>query len=343
MRAVRVPRITELDLPPDVFAVVMATGIVAVAAQDHAYSLIADALGVLAGAAFVVLLAGLAIRVLARPSSAFGQVRDPDVALRLFTFVAACAVLGVRLTSHPAVLWVLGAAAAAAWLILVPLSVRDIRSRPPAELRDHAHGAWLLVSVATAGLATTAADLAIASGWSGLVVVSVVAWVLAIVTYIAVTGLIGWRALTAPFVPDRVTPDSWILMGAVAIMTLAGDHLLAAARALGSWAWLADVTSPVTVAMWVLASLWIPVLLYAEVWRVDRRTGSLHFAGVWWSAVFPLGMYATATQGLGQQHDLPSLATVSLVFFWNALTVWLLVAVGGLASLGKRLRSAGPA
>lgn len=84
-------------------------------------------------------------------------------------------------------------------------------------------------------------------------------------------------------------------MGALAIGTLAGEQLLASLRALGTTPWLLDVAQLATVALWVLASLWSPVLLYVEVWHVERSRGSLHFAGVWWSGVFPLGMYSSAT------------------------------------------------
>jgi tellurite resistance protein TehA-like permease len=333
-------RLTDLDLPPDVFAVVMATGIVSVAARDHAYSRLGTSLAAVAGAVFVVLVVGLVIRVIARPRSAFGEVRDPDVAFRLFTFVAACTVLGVRFDDHLAVVWLLGAAALAAWLLLTPLALRDARSRPRAQLRDHAHGAWLLPSVATAGLAITAADLATSGRWPPLVVGAALAWVLAITAYGAVTWLVAWRSVAAGFAPEQVTPDSWILMGALAITTLAGDHLLAAARSAGAAQWLIDSARPLTIATWVLSSLWIPFLLYAELWRVDQRAGSVHYAGVWWSAVFPLGMYSSATAATAGEFQLPSLRTISLVFFWVAFTVWVLVAVGAIHFAVARRRAA---
>jgi tellurite resistance protein TehA-like permease len=337
---VAVRRLTELDLPPDVFAVVMATGIVSVAANDHSYPRLSVPLAWVAAAAFVVLVAGLAVRVVARPTSAFGEVRDPDVAFRLFTFVAACAVLGVRLDARPVVVWVLGAAALAAWVLLTPLALSDVCSRPRSQLRDHAHGAWLLPSVATAGLAITAADVALHSRWPSLTLVAAFAWLLAVAAYLAVAWLIMWRSVAAGFAPEQVTPDSWILMGALAIATVAGDHVHAAARTLGSLHWLADAARPVTLATWVLSSLWIPFLLYAELWRVDQRAGSLHYAGVWWSAVFPLGMYSSATAATAAQFGLRSLRTVSLVFFWIAGTVWLLVAVGGIHVALTRRRAA---
>jgi tellurite resistance protein TehA-like permease len=321
-------RIVDLDLPPDVSAVVMATGIVAVAAQDHGYRHIDLALGALASLGFVLLTAGLGLRIAARLSTVAAQARDPDVALRMFTFVAAAAVLGVRWFENPAVVTLLGVLGTLGWLVLVPLAVRDVRSRPRAELRDHVHGAWLLPSVATAGLATTAADLAVIDHAAALDVVGALLWLGAIGIYVAVTWLVAWRSLAGPFGPDDVTPDSWILMGALAISALAGAHVLAASDALASLAWLADAMRPATLVVWVAASLWIPALLYAEVWRVDRRAGSLHFQGVWWSAVFPLGMYAAATAATGTELHMHALRTISLVFFWVAATVWSLVAVG---------------
>jgi tellurite resistance protein TehA-like permease len=268
------------------------------------------------------------MRILARPRVIAGQARDPDVALRMFTFVAAAAVLGVRWLNHPAVVALLGTLSAVGWVVLVPLAVRDVRSRPRAELRDHAHGAWLLPSVATAGLATTAADLSLIDAMSWLDVVAALLWLAAIAIYVAVTWLVAWRSLVRPFVPDQVTPDSWILMGALAISALAGAHVLAASDAFTSLAWLADAMRPATLVVWIVASLWIPALLYAEVWRVDQRTGSLRFHGVWWSAVFPLGMYAAATAATSERLHMHALRTISLVFFWIAATVWLLVAVG---------------
>jgi tellurite resistance protein TehA-like permease len=321
-------RLTETDLPPDVFAIVMATGIVSVAARGHAYPRIGEPLAALATVVFVLLAAGLVVRVAARPGSAIGEIRDPDVALRMFTSVAACTVLGVRFIGEPAVVALLGILALLGWLILAPLAIADVRSRPRTDLRDHAHGAWLLPSVATAGLATTAADLAMDDRSAALLDTAAVAWVVGIGVYCAVTWLIAWRALAAPFQPDAVTPDSWILMGALAIATLAGDHLLAAADALSGFRWLADAVRPVTLVTWILASLWIPILLYAEVWRIDQRPGSLRYTRVWWSAVFPVGMYSAATEATSQQLHMPSLATISLVMFWIAFAVWLVVALG---------------
>lgn len=336
--------LTRVDLPPDVFAVVMATAIVSISADDHGYPSLSVPLGVLAVMTFALLSGGLALRITDRPGSALGELRDPDVTLRLFTSVASCAVLGMRFNNHPVAVWLLGTVALVAWLLLVPLAARDVRARTRADLRDHAHGAWLLPSVATSGLAGTAANLAVHSRLSTLAVLGAVGWVLSIVFYLVATWLIVWRALAVPFLPDEVTPDSWILMGALAIATLAGGHLLSAADSLGGLEWLSDIARPLMLGTWVAASLWIPVLLCAAIWRVDQRAGSLRYAGVWWSAVFPLGMYSAATAETSGALRMHPLATVSLVFFWLAFAAWLLVAIGGvhLAWASSRRAGRGP-
>jgi tellurite resistance protein TehA-like permease len=333
-------RLTRLDLPPDAFAVVMATGIVSVAARQHHYLRIGDALEVVAVAMFVTLAAGLVLRVGARFGSAVREIQDPDVALRMFTACAACAVLGVRFQDSPVALDVLGVLAAASWLFLVPLAIRDVRRRPRADLRDHAHGAWLLPSVATCGLAITAVDVGRHGTAGALLWLSAALWLLGLCIYGAVTWLIAWRSVAAPFRPELVTPDSWILLGALAIATLASARLLNAARDIHFDAWLIDVMHPATLVLWWLASAWAPLLLYAEVWRLDQEAGSLHYAGVWWSAVFPLGMYSSATASSSVALDIHAMATVSLVVFWVAFTVWLVVAMGWLHRAARRIRGA---
>ncbi len=226
--------------------------------------------------AFVVLFAGLGLRLLTQPRASFRLAGRLDIALRLFTFVAACAVLGPRFVAHPGALWLLAIAVTGAWLILFPLFVVDVRSRPLAEIRKHAHGAWLLVSVATARLAITAADLTDRTTWPGWLVLAAVAWILAVLLYVLITALIVRRA-AARLAPEEVTPDSWILMGAPAVAALAGAHLRAALISQRSATGWADATRPAIFVLWVLASLWIPVLVYAQMWRMDHRPVSVQF------------------------------------------------------------------
>ena len=285
----------------------MATGIVSIAAADHGLHTISDILIVLAAVALPVLI------VLVASAWRSFDLRDPDVSLGLFTYVAACAVVGARLAEHRIVLWVLAGMALQGWLSLVPLAVRGMWRHRWTGLRDRAHGGWELASVATSGLAIVSADL-------DIVFWAVVFWVLAICIYLLMTGLIVWRV-------DLSQPDSWILMGGAAIATLAGDHLHHALLP-GPFA---DGVRAVTIVTWVVATVWIPPLVYVGLRR---------FAGIGWPTVFPLGMYSSATYAMAVETGWGWFATISLVFCWIALVAWLIVAIGLLLRF-RRSRAAG--
>jgi tellurite resistance protein TehA-like permease len=316
------------DSSPDVFAVVMATGVVSMAAARHHYRWISLGLQVIAGAAFVLLGLGVAVRVLAHPATVYQWTRVPDVALRMFTFVAACTVLAARWSTSPPWQWLLTGLALGGWLILAALAGIDLHTRRPEQLRDHAHGAWLLPSVATQGLVISATGVGVRHHLAALVILAAAAWMLGLVIYVVVTGLLVWQALGRPVTPETITPDSWILMGSLAITALAASHLLGAARLLHAPPGTLIAASTAALGSWILACLWIPALLYAEMWRADHLTGSLRYQGAWWSAVFPIGMYSLASSHIASTVGIPALQTVSLIFFWNALVLWTLVATG---------------
>ena len=328
-------RLADIEPTPDVFAAVMATGILSIAARDHGYRGISDTLGVLATLSLAFLIA-LVIMTAAGHRNLRWDLTDPDVTLRLFTFVAACAVLDTRLDSQRVLVRVLGVVALASWVVLLVLNVRNMSAHPWSALRDRARGAWELASVGTSGLAIVATKVARHTSdhwWLGL---AVGVWMVALCIYGLMTWLILWRAVTERQNPVReggaFEPDNWILMGGMAIATLAGDNIHVLAPA-----WLAGPVRAVTVVTWVTATLWIPPLIYFVVHRISQRPNMLHFAGVWWAFVFPLGMYSAASYAMAAEIGQRSLLTVSLVFFWDALAAWLFVVIAGLLLFRRAL------
>jgi tellurite resistance protein TehA-like permease len=271
---------------PDAFAAVMATGIVSIAAEDHGFARISDVLA----AVSVALLAGLVIVAVVRLRPDFDELGVP---IHMLTFVAACAVVGTRMNW-----WPLGIVAVLGWLVVMPLVVRNMWRCRCTGLRDGARGGGELVSVATSGLAIVAADL----GHPG---VAIAVLALAICLYCAMTGLVLWRAVHEPTAPELYQPDVWILMGGAAIATLAGDHIHMAGI---------EQIRPVTMVTWVVASVWIPLLVAASP---RLRNGN------WWAAVFPFGMYSSATFATAVETGWRPLTTISLAFFWVALATWL--------------------
>jgi tellurite resistance protein TehA-like permease len=294
----------------------MATGIVSIAALDHGYGVVSDVLIVLAAVALPVLIVAAAIAW--RRDS--WRLTDLDVALRLCTYIAACAVVGARSAEHRVVLWVLAAMALQGWLSLAPVVVRRMW-RERRGLRARARGGWELASVATSGLAIVMADLNIVS-------LAVLFWAVAICLYSMMTGLIVARGVRDPSAPELVQPDIWILMGGAAIATLAGDHIHHAGL---------ESVWPVTVVTWLVATAWVPPLIHVTLQRFRRRRELS--PGRWWAMVFPLGMYSSATYATAAETGWRWLATVSLVFFWIAFAAWVIVAIESLVGF-RRSRAA---
>ncbi len=313
-------RPTDVELSPDVFAAVMATGIMSLSALDHRYRWISDVLAGLAVAAFALIILLVVVGSVVHQRFSF-HLGHPDVTVRLFTFVAAGAVLGARFEDHPMVIWTLAAAAWWAWSALVPLTIRNMWPLGWVGLRDRAHGAWELVSVATSGLAIVTAHLALLSRDRALLAVGFAAWLLAMGIYGLMTWLILWRAAAAP-TENIWRADSWILMGGLAIATLAGDRLHFVALSLGAGDEVLGAVRSVAVATWVLATVWIPPLVYLTV-----RHLRMELTASGWAMVFPLGMYSAATFAMLVETRWEPFKTTSLVFFWIAFAVWVWVSL----------------
>lgn len=294
-------------MKPDGFAAVMATGIVSVAALDHGYGLVSDVLVALA----VIMLPVLIVASIHAWRRERWSLTDLDVSFGLFTYVAGCCVLAVRLSEYRIAVVILVPLAVQAWLSLMPMTARSLWRRRWTPLRDGAHGGWELASVATSGLAMAlvAADVLF---WG------VILCVCALVVYLVITALVVWRWAHDGAERRVREPDSWIVMGGLAIATLAGEHVHHALYP-GP---IADGFRAVTIATWVLATLWIPVLLALGLRRVNA-----------WPAVFPLGMYSSATFAMAEETGWRALTVVSLAFCWIAGVAWVATAVPALGRI----------
>lgn len=293
-------------------AAVMATGAISIAAGEESYHLVGLLFGLLAGAGFAVVTAAALC-----PGRSDPQGAEPDRTLRAFSLVAAGALLATRWQhTVPALGWILAVAAGSAWLALAARAVHALAARSITELCRQARGRWLLAAVAPQSLAIAAAGSV--RGLTGSPVVAVVAfgcWVLGMIAYLGLVALIAARASTSRALPAG--PDAWILMGALAIATVAASAISATAPVgPGCCAGLARSAIPV---LWVLASGWIPVLLAGHLRRLLH---ALRHDAARWAAVFPLGMYSIASARLADDLHRSALRPVALVFFWVALAAW---------------------
>ncbi len=331
------------DLPPNIFAVVMATGIVSLALNAAGHPLLAASLFWLNAGLYAVLCVLLVTRVRRYRANLAADLKSHAKAPGFFTLTAAPCVLGnqcvLMLGAGAAglALWVVGVAF---WLALTCAMVpglMEVADKPKPE--QGLNGAWLLAVVGTQAVSVLACLLAPALGGDpdAALLVALAFWLLGSMLYIWLIALIFHRILFLPLTPGDLTPPYWINMGAMAISTLAGARLVEEADRMQLLAELLPFLKGMTLLFWVTATWWIPILLALGVWRHLYRRVPLTYEHGFWAAVFPLGMYTVCTQNLIRVIRLPILNPITAVFVWIALAAWGVTFAG---LLGHLLRSA---
>ncbi|HYT90068.1 MAG TPA: tellurite resistance/C4-dicarboxylate transporter family protein [Gemmataceae bacterium] len=328
------------DLPPNIFAMVMATGIVSLAANGAGMPAVAQVLFWLNAGLYTVLWILLVARVLRYRADLTADLKSHARAPGFFTLVAAPCVLGNQcVVLHGAsaaglALWLLGTVF---WLALSYAMVPGLMEgmeKPQPEVG--LNGAWLLTVVGTQAVSVLACQLVpalAADAPDALLFVALAFWLVGSMLYIWLIALIFHRILFLPLSPRELTPPYWINMGAMAISTLAGICLVGEAGRMPLLGELLPFLKGMTLLFWATATWWIPVLLSLGAWRHLVKRVPLTYEHGYWAAVFPLGMYTVSTQGLVRVFHLPFLELIPTVFVWIALGAWGLTFTG----LGRHL------
>ncbi len=330
------------DLSPGAFGLVMATGIVSIAAHFAGLAPVAWALFAVTLAAYAVLCVLTALRVVRHPARVLGDLTDHQRGVGFFTIVAATSVLGRQFefltgaTAIPVALWFL---ALALWVALLYAFLTAVIVREPKpDLGAGLNGAWLMLVVATQSISILGALVADHfTGSRPLVLFFMLAtYLLGGMLYVLLIPLLFHRLAFFPLAPAALTPPYWINMGALAITTLAGATLIHKAPESPLLHTLTPFLIGLTLLFWVTGTWWIPLLAVLGVWRHAVRRVPIAYDVQYWSLVFPLGMYAAATFQLAEVTGLEFLAVIPRAFVWIALAAWSLAFVGLLRRLVAR-------
>lgn len=331
--------------PPASFALVMATGILGVAAVQQGHPRVALALLALNALAWLAITALTVARGVRHRAALLSDLRSHQRAPGFFTAVAGTAVLGSQLTVlglGTRVGPVFAGIAAVLWLVLTYgiLMALTIQEDKPG-LAEGISGGWLLTVVSTQSIAVVAALLASHAAEPARLALNFGAlalWLCGGMLYVWVISLIFYRYAFLRFVPQDLTPTYWINMGAMAISALAGALLVMNAPGTPFLQDLRPFLVGGTVLFWAVGTWWIPMQAALAVWRYVHRRYPLRYEVAYWGAVFPLGMYSAATYQMSLVLGLRFLAPLARGFFFVAVAAWLLAVLG----LARSVRVARP-
>ncbi|GAA6170416.1 tellurite resistance/C4-dicarboxylate transporter family protein [Colwellia sp. KU-HH00111] len=319
------------NLYPGYFAMTMATGIISVGLFLHGNILLSNSFMVVTLSTWLIWFFLYTWRLIKYPKTVWDNLIDPKTTFVFFTFVAATNLCGVLLhqRGYPSFAMLCWFVAFSYWAILMYLSFTALCFAHKEREVNIMHGGWLILIVGTQSLVLLGTKVAENFGeYAAYMMVEIhMLWALGIIFYAVLVTLFCYRIFFKTMTVEDCSPFMWVIMGAAAISANAGTRLLLTDPVIPMLAELHAVVQLMSIMLWTWATWWIPLLVIMGVWIHGYKKIPLTYNPMQWSIVFPLGMYAVATNNLALSSQFTPLLFLANSMLWVACAAWIILAL----------------
>ena len=314
------------DLYPGYFAMTMATGIISIAFSLQDYQSIANILMIVTFVSWFAMTYLYTWRLIKFPQAVIENLSNPKTTFTFFTFVAATNICGVLLFEHgfsdlALICWVV---AFIYWSALMYFGFASLCFAHKEREVNVVHGGWLILIVGTQSLVLLGSKLAgtLAEYAAYMMIEIYMLWALGMIFYAIFVTLFCYRIFFMNMEVSDSSPLMWVIMGAAAISANAGSNLILTDPIIPLFVEMRPVVQMLSIMLWTWATWWIPLLVIIGLWKHVYHKVPLKYEAMQWSIVFPLGMYAVATNNLALSAHFEPLLHLSSGMLWIAAAAW---------------------